>query len=68
MVAKNGEDTDLNLYNISYETGKWGLAAKFSGSKSYGQIDDSKYFDFPRDYDFANIYVDKNTTITISSN
>jgi hypothetical protein len=53
MVAKSGEDTDLNLYNISYETGKWGLAAKFSGSKSYGQIDDSKYFDFPRDYDFA---------------
>ena len=53
MVAKNGEDTDLKLYNIAYETGKWGLAAKFSGSKSYGQIDDSKYFDFPRNYDFA---------------
>ena len=53
VVAKNGEDTDLKLYNIAYETGKWGLAAKFSGSKSYGQIDDSKYFDFPRNYDFA---------------
>ena len=53
IVAKNGEDTDLKLYNIAYETGKWGLAAKFSGSKSYGKIEDSKYFDFPRDYDFA---------------
>ena len=53
MTAKNGEDTDLKLYNISYETGKWGLAAKFSGSKCYGKVDDSKYFDFPRDYDFA---------------
>ena len=52
-VAKNGKDTDLKLYNIKYETGKWGLGSIFSGSKSYGQVDDSKYFDFPRDYDFA---------------
>jgi len=51
--AKSGEDTDLSLYNVSYETGKWGLASKFSGSKSYGKIPDSKYFDFPKDYDFA---------------
>ena len=53
IVAKSGEDTDLSLYNVSYETGKWGLASKFSGSKSYGKIPDSKYFDFPKDYDFA---------------
>ena len=52
-VAKNGKDTDLKLFNIKYETGKWGLGSIFSGSQSYGQVDDSKYFDFPRDYDFA---------------
>ena len=52
-VAKNGKDTDLKLYNIcmKLENGDW--VTIFSGSKSYGQIDDSKYFDFPRDYDFA---------------
>ena len=52
-VAKSGNDTDLKLYNISYETGKWGLGAIFSGSKSYGKVEDSKYFDFPKSYDFA---------------